>query len=58
MPEGGIVFDPFMGSGTTGIAAKLEGRGFMGIDQEFESCEIAKNRIEGWKSDTEVGKEG
>lgn len=44
-PTGGTIFDPFMGSGTTGVAAKILGRPFIGIDQEESSCEIAKARI-------------
>lgn len=44
-PTNGIVLDPFMGSGTTGIAAKLEDRDFIGIEKEVEYFEIAKNRI-------------
>lgn len=38
------VFDPFCGSGTTGIAANLCGRRFAGIEQELDFCEMAKNR--------------
>ncbi len=44
-PTGGIVLDPFMGSGTTGIAARNTGRPFIGIEREQEYCEIAKARI-------------
>ena len=44
--KGGIVLDPFMGSGSTGIAAKLEGCRFIGIDSNDHYIEIAKNRIE------------
>lgn len=51
MPEGGTVLDPFMGSGTTGIACKLEGRSFVGIEKEKDYCEIAKNRIEAWEQE-------
>lgn len=46
-PKGGTVLDPFCGSGTTGKAAKLEGFGFVGIDSDKESIDIAKQRIEG-----------
>ncbi len=44
-PTGGIVLDPFMGSGSTGIAARNTGRPFIGIEREQEYCEIAKARI-------------
>jgi DNA modification methylase len=46
-PPNGIVLDPFMGSGSTGKAAKLEGFQFIGIEREAEYLEIAKARIEG-----------
>lgn len=45
-PPGGIVLDPFMGSGSTGKAAKLEGFSFIGIEREAEYVEIARARIE------------
>ena len=44
-PPGGIVLDPFMGSGSTGKAAAIEGFQFIGIEREAEYCEIAKARI-------------
>ena len=44
-PTGGIVLDPFAGSGTTGIACVLEGREFVGIEREAEYVEIAEKRI-------------
>jgi site-specific DNA-methyltransferase (adenine-specific) len=44
-PPGGLVLDPFMGSGTTGAAAKLEGRRFCGIEREATYLEIARARI-------------
>lgn len=44
-PPGGVVLDPFMGSGSTGKAAMLEGFRFIGIDREAEYVEIAKARI-------------
>lgn len=44
-PPDGIVLDPFMGSGSTGKAAVLEGFRFIGIEREEEYCEIAKARI-------------
>jgi DNA modification methylase len=44
-PINGIVLDPFTGSGTTGIAAVLEQRRFVGIEREAEYVEIAERRI-------------
>ncbi len=44
-PPGGTVLDPFMGSGSTGKAAALEGFSFIGIEREPEYMEIAKARI-------------
>lgn len=40
-----IVLDPFMGSGTTAVAAKSLGRNFIGIDISPEYCEMAKKRM-------------
>jgi site-specific DNA-methyltransferase (adenine-specific) len=48
-PEGGTVLDPFMGSGSTGIAAKELGYKFIGIEREPEYIEIAQARIESVK---------
>jgi DNA modification methylase len=45
-PKGGIVLDPFMGSGSTGKAAIKEGMIFVGIEREDEYYQIAKQRIE------------
>jgi DNA modification methylase len=45
-PPGGIVLDPFMGSGSTGKAAILEGFQFIGIEREEEYIKIAKARID------------
>lgn len=47
-PVGGLVLDPFCGSGTTGVAAALEGREFIGIEREAEYAEIAERRIKHW----------
>jgi DNA modification methylase len=45
-PPSGVILDPFMGSGSTGKAAILEGFRFIGIEKEAEYLEIAKARIE------------
>jgi site-specific DNA-methyltransferase (adenine-specific) len=43
---GDIVFDPFIGSGTTAKMAYLNGRNYCGIDISEEYCEIARRRVE------------
>lgn len=45
-PTGGTILDPFMGSGSTGKAAMLEGFNFIGIEREAEYVEIARARIQ------------
>ena len=45
-PPGGTALDPFMGSGSTGKAALLEGLRFVGIEREAEYIAIARARIE------------
>jgi len=52
-PTGGIVLDPFMGSGSTGIACIEEDRSFIGIEIEEVSYIIAEARIEKVWSETE-----
>jgi site-specific DNA-methyltransferase (adenine-specific) len=42
---GGLVLDPFMGSGSTGKAALIEGFSFLGIEREAEYVEIARRRL-------------
>lgn len=44
-PAEGVVVDPFMGSGTTGIAALLEGYQFVGVEQELKYMGIAAARV-------------
>ena len=43
---GDVVFDPFLGSGTTAVAAKQAGRIYIGCDISEEYCEIAEQRLE------------
>jgi DNA modification methylase len=45
-PPGGLVLDPFAGSGSTGVAAEAEGLRFVGIELDPEYAEIARRRIE------------
>ena len=47
-PPEGTVLDPFLGSGTTGCAAVLEGFDFIGIEREAEYLAIAEARIAWW----------
>jgi site-specific DNA-methyltransferase (adenine-specific) len=44
-PPNGLILDPFMGSGSTGKAAVLEGFRYIGIDESEEYCEIARKRV-------------
>jgi site-specific DNA-methyltransferase (adenine-specific) len=47
-PPGGLVLDPFAGSGSTGAAAVLEDRMFLGIEREGEYIDIACARLTHW----------
>lgn len=44
-PPGGKILDPFAGSGTTGVAATLEGRRFFGVERSADYAQIARDRI-------------
>lgn len=46
IPPGGRVLDPFAGSGTTLVAANLEGRAAVGIEREPDYCRIAIDRLQ------------
>jgi DNA modification methylase len=46
-PPGGLVLDPFAGSGSTGVAAKLERIRFLGIEQDAGYAALAQARIDG-----------
>jgi len=52
-PANGIVLDPFCGSGTTGIACKLEKFSFVGIEQDAEYTKIAEARIKNTEIDNQ-----
>lgn len=47
-PTGGVVLDPFAGSGSTGAATVLEGRQFVGIEREREYMAIGRARLGYW----------
>lgn len=44
-PEGAVVFDPFAGSGSTGVAARVEGRSFVGMEIDADMALLAEQRI-------------
>lgn len=46
VPNAKTILDPFMGSGTTGVACVKDGRKFIGIEREPSYFEIARRRIE------------
>lgn len=48
-PPGGLVCDPFLGSGTGGIAARAEGFRHLGIERDPRFAEIAAARIKNWR---------
>ena len=52
-PPNGKVLDPFCGSGTTGIACKIEGFEFVGMEQDPEYTKIAEARIKNWEEEKE-----
>lgn len=53
-PEGGIVLDPFFGSGTTGIVALKQNKQFIGIELNPEYIEIAKKRLKPYLEQTKL----
>jgi DNA modification methylase len=53
-PKGGTTLDPFMGSGTTGIAALTNGFNFIGIEMGEEYMDIAEQRINAWTKEIQT----
>jgi site-specific DNA-methyltransferase (adenine-specific) len=56
-PPGGLVLDPFAGSGSTGCGAVLEGFDFIGCDLSPEYAEIARARIAHWEAERGLTRE-
>lgn len=54
-PSGGLVLDPFMGSGSTGMACVYEGFRFIGIEKDEAYFDIAARRIEAAVKEVEAG---
>lgn len=52
--KGSLVVDPFMGSGTTGIAMAKLGHSFIGIELQEEYAEVSLKRIQHWSPNSEV----
>lgn len=53
-PKGATILDPFNGSGTTGIAAKLEFMNYIGIEKEEDYCKISEARIAATHAQTDL----
>jgi len=53
-PPKGTVLDPFIGSGTTAMAAKKEGFNYIGIEQDADYCKIAEARIKAIPNQTKL----
>ena len=47
---GDVILDPFLGSGTTAVAAKMSGRNYIGCDLSADYCKIAEERLAKTKS--------
>ena len=49
LPDDAIIFDPFSGSGTTGLACLKNGRQYVGCEMDAEYCAIQNARLENFK---------
>ena len=52
--EGDVILDPFVGSGTTCVAAKRLGRKYIGFEINEKYYKIAKDRLQGWNQKGEM----
>ena len=52
--EGNIIFDPFLGSGTTSVVAKKLNRKYLGVEMEAQYCIWAEQRLEQAENNTEI----
>ena len=57
-PQNGLILDPYMGSGSTGVAAIIENFNFVGIEIDKYYCEIAEARIECERNEKLIGETG
>lgn len=55
-PPNGTVLDPFMGSGSTGIAARLEGFNFVGMEMDEDYFKVAETRVKSYEKYRELKK--
>ncbi len=53
-PPNGMVFDPFLGSGTTSVVAKKLGRNYCGVEQSEEYCCLAEKRLQKAEADSQI----
>jgi len=54
--SGGLILDPFLGSGTTGVAAANTGRRFIGIEMDADYFTVAQSRIQKAQADAITNK--
>lgn len=52
--EGAVVFDPFLGSGTTSVVARKLGRHYVGVEINFDYCCLAEKRLEHAEADGSI----